>query len=359
MQATGYTLAMAARSHNAFAKATLLKNGIEQPGTLAVVSGKVSADASAAVRRRATGLKLRGYHPEVDPFNSELKLWRSVGDEYVALGVFRLEDPSYDSDENGPTTSFSAFDRAYWLSDLRLPTPYEIANTAAKPDNTLLHNAIKGLLMSRAPGLTYQFSNSAYRVPPTTFEEQSDPWEKALAMAEAGGMELFFDTAGVCVLRPIAGADALNVVATFGTDARILKASRKFTTKNTNSRAIVTGENTNIATPIRAEEVDDDPNSPTYYLGGFGDRPTWLRSQFITTQAQATAAAKALLARSSGRAESVRIDTIPNPAFDAGDVVRILHPEIGLDAIHVLDTLDIPLEPNGTMSASTRERRVA
>lgn len=359
MQATGYTLAMAAQSHNSYAKATLIKNGIEQPGTMAVVAGKVSADASAAVRRRATGLKLRGYHPEVDPFTCELKLWRSVGEEYVALGVFRIENPSYDSDENGPTTSFSAFDRAYWLSDLRLPKPYEITNTSSQPGNTLLHNAIRGLLSSRAPGLTYQFSTSAYRVPPVTFEEQSDPWEKALAMAEAGGMELFFDTAGVCVLRPISGADALNVVATFGSNARILRASRKFTTKGTNSRAIVTGENTNIETPIRAEEVDDDPASPTYYLGSFGDRPTWLRSQFITTQAQATAAAKALLARTRGRAEQVRIDTIPNPAFDAGDVVRIVHPEIGLDAIHVLDTLEIPLEPNGVMSATTRERRVA
>lgn len=354
MQVTTYTLSDAAKSHTAFARATLFQNGVEQTTALEVLSGSVNVDSSAAVRRRCT-LKLRGYHPELDPFTSEIKLWRSVNDEYVPLGVFRIEDPSFSEDRQGPITELQGFDRSYFVSMMRLPHPYSIA---ADGTANLIHNAILNLIRFRAGGLSYDFLASAYAVPATTFEEQSDPWEKAQDLAASGGLELFFDVNGVCVLRPIAGVSQANVVATFGSDARVLAAARKLSTKATYSRAIVTGENTNVQTPIRAEAVDSDPTSRTYYLGSFGDRPTWLRSQFITTQDQAQSAANALLARSSGRAEVVSFETIPNPAFDAGDVVSIYRPEIGVDAIHVLDTLDIPLEVDGVMSATTRERRI-
>lgn len=354
MRSTSYTITQANKPHNAFARATLLREGVEQATALYVEAGNVSVDASAAVRRRCK-LTLRGYHPEVDPFSSELKLWRSFNSEFVPLGVFRIEDPAFDESRQGITTTVEGYDRAYWLSSLHLTRPYSVV---ANGTDNLVHNAIRNLLTSRAPGLTFAFTPSPYLVPATTFEEQSDPWDKSLSMASAAGLELFFDTDGICTLRSPASADLGSVVATFGTEARILKATKKQSTKATYSRAIVTGENTSVATPLRSEKVDADPASPTYYLGPFRDRATWLRSQFITSQDQADAAAAALLARSSGRSEVVSLDGIPNPAFDAGDVIRIIRSTIGLDALCVLDTIDIPLEPGGTMRLGTRQRKI-
>lgn len=351
MLTTGYTVAQINKSHESYAKATLIKGGVEQTTELEVIAGGVSVDATAAIRRRAK-IRLRGYRPEVDPFTCEIKLYRSVESEYVALGVFRIEDPTFTIGPEGPLTELEAYDRAYWVSSLRLPAPYAIA------DQTPVADAIRSLLASRAPGLTFSFTASSFKVPAVVFEEGSDPWEKGLTMAESAGLELFFDTDGVCVLRPIATGDNSSVVATYGSEARILSAQRKQSTKDTYSHAIVTGENTNVASPIRAEAMDTDPASPTYYLGIFGDRPTWLRSQFITTQDQATAAAKALLARSKGRSEVVSLEGIPNPAHDAGDVIRVTKADIGTDAIYILDTFEIPLGVEDSMKLTTRSRRV-
>lgn len=351
MQPTTYTVAKANKSHRSFSRAVLIKNGVEQTGALKIIGGSVTVDGSAAVRRRAK-LSLAGYHPEVDPFTCEVRLQRSVDEEYVNLGVFRIEDPTFAEDRDGVRTEIEGYDRAYWLSTLRLPTPYTIGSSV------LVHNAISALLLSRAPQLSLNFTPSTYTVNPTTFEELSDPWEKSLLMAESAGMELFFDVNGTCVLRPI-NTDVTQVVATYGAEARILKATKKQSTKNTYSRAIVTSENTSLPAPIRAEAVDNNPLSPTYYLGTFGDRPTSLRSQFITTQAQADTAAAALLARKSGKAETIQIEGIPNPAHDAGDMIGITRAALGINTICAVDTLDIPLDVNGRMRIGTRERRIA
>lgn len=359
MLTTTYARTTPSKSHSAFAKATVIQKGVELPGEIPLVGGAVSVDAGAAVRRRATGLQLVGYYPEIDPYTCELKLWRSVGDEYVPLGVFRLENPTFSSDRSGVTTALEAFDRAYVVSQLRLPRPWTVQDTPENLNGTKVDVAIRQLLQSRAPWLEFDFTASNYRVPTTTFEEQTDPWEASLLMAEGAGLELFFNPLGRCVLRPLATADSANVVVEFGKGARILKVERKQVTRDVKNHAIVTGENTELPAPVRAEAYDDDPQSPTYYLSDFGDRPTWLRSQFITTEEQCLSAAKALVARSAGRAESVRMDFMPDGALDANDVVSIYRPEIGVDAIHALDTLEIPLFVNAAMTCATRERRVA
>lgn len=354
MLTTAYSVTDANRSHRAFAQAVLLIDGIEQTTPLQVIGGSVSVDASAAIRRRAK-LTLVGYHPEVDPFTCEVRLSRSVNDEMVDLGVFRIEDPTFSESNGGITTQLDCYDRAYWVSSLRLTQPYSVV---ANGTLNLVHTAISDLLLSRAPGLIMDVTPSTYAIPATTFEEGSDPWEKAIKMAESAGMELFFDTTGICRLHYVP-VDTANVVATYGTEARILSAGKKQSTKGTFSRAIVTGENTANSVPIRSEKVDDNPLSPSYYLGAFGDRPTWLRSQFITTQSQADSSAAALLARKSGRAETVSIEGIPNPAHDAGDMIRIVHSNLDMDVTVALDTIEIPLEAEGSMKLGTRERRVA
>lgn len=353
MRAVGYSLAQVAKSHNAFSMATILKDGVEQFGKYALLGGEVQVNAGVPVRRYTNGLTFVGYRPELDPFRCEVKLYRSVNTEYVPLGVFRMEDPEFSHGRDGKQTTVSCFDRAYWISTLRLPAPYSIVA------GTPIHEAIQGLISSRAAGLTYSFATTTDTMPATTFEEESDPWEKAQEMAKAAGMELFFDTNGVCVLRPVATLSAGNVVAAFGTTARILDLKRKTTTRNTYSHVIVTGENTTNPFPVRAEVFDDDPTSDTYYLGKFGDRTTWLRSQFIRTTDQALNAGRALLSTKRGRVEVITIDTIPNPAFDAGDVVSILDTEVGVNAIHMLDTMKVPLIASARMTATTRSQRAA
>jgi hypothetical protein len=49
-------------------------------------------------------------------------------------------------------------------------------------------------------------------------------------------------------------------------------------------------------------------------------------------------------------------DQIVNPAHDAGDVVTIIRPEIGVSANYVIDSLNIPLAASGLMDAGARTR---
>lgn len=351
MRRTNYSVADVNKSHDVYAKVTLLVNGAMVNGEYALTGGDVDVDATAAVRRRCT-LEFAGYHPELDPSTTEFLVWRSVDDEYVPLGVFRFEEPEYTISKGQITTKIDGYDRAFFVSQLRLPRPFSIAA------GTLVHDAIYALLSSRYPGIVVNFTPSTFQVPATTFDEQADPWESALTMAESSGMELFFDVDGVCVLRPYVD-DLANVVAHYGAEARILKMSKKLSLKNSRSHAIVISENPALPAPLRSDRYDNNSASKTYYLGNFGDRPVWLNSQLITSQPQADTACDALLARRTGRTELISIEGIPNPAHSENDVIRITNADLDVDAIYVIDALKIPLELNKSMPIRTRERRVA
>src|SRR5690606_40052531 len=92
---------------------------------------------------------------------------------------------------------------------------------------------------------------------------------------------------------------------------------------------VARGEGADTETPIQAVVVDDDPDSPTYWHGPFGQVPRFYASPLITDVAQAKSAAASLLKRSLGLPYSVSFGTIVNPALEPLDPIRITYPEIG------------------------------
>ena len=108
-----------------------------------------------------------------------------------------------------------------------------------------------------------------------------------------------------------------------------------------------------VGLPIWGVATDDNPLSPTYWLGSYGQVPRFWESGHITSQAQADHVAARQLSTHLGATRTISFDSVPNPALDTGDSVLVVYPD-GHSELHVVDVLTIPLSPSGVMTAETR-----
>jgi hypothetical protein len=113
------------------------------------------------------------------------------------------------------------------------------------------------------------------------------------------------------------------------------------------------GENTeaNIA-PVSVLVVDNDSGSPTYWSGPFGRRPLFYSSSVLTTTAACTAAATLLLRSATAPNASADISSLPNPALEVGDVLRVVYPD-GSKELHQIASFSVPLDVGGTFTIQT------
>lgn len=353
----------AADGHRVVAYAELLRGGVLLPYSLIVASGHVDVDATAGVRRRCEltlvdkngALNATQMSSPASPYGNEIRLSRGISingtDELLPVGTFRIEETGV-SDDGGAIVRLAGFDRSVSVAQARFEAPYAI------PAGQNYGSAIQGLLESRVPGLTYLFTPTARTTPLLVFLETDDPWAKATEMARSIGMELFFDVAGRVVLRPEPDPASDGIAAEYmeGEGATYLTSHYRIDTKPGYNGAIVVGEPPG-GTPVRGEAWDSDPASATYYLGPYGKRPRFLRSQFVVTQGQADEAAAAIVLRERGGTEQLSFTALPHPGRDAGDSVYYRNADLGLDEIYVIDTLRIPLAASDVMSVTTRKRR--
>lgn len=331
---------------------------------LEVQGGTVKVERNSAVRRDARNLTIVDPAGDYVPASggdllhpatrNELKLYRGFHldgtVELVPLGVFGIQRPT--ADETRRKIGLTGYDRARRVQRAKLTDTYVI--TAG----TNYADAIRNLIASRVSGLTYEFMVTTRTTPLLVFEAGDDPWEKAQKMADSLGAQLYFDAEGRCVLEPEPDVSGLPVWTFGADDATVLSADKDLDDEQTYNGAIVTGETTSAATPVRAEAWDDNPDSPTY-RGTFGEVPTFLTSQYITTQTQAQDAADALLARKLGVVENVGFDALVNPALDVGDVIGVERAWLRIDDVYLLDRLTVPLDHRAGMSAATRRRVTA
>jgi hypothetical protein len=208
-------------------------------------------------------------------------------------------------------------------------------------------DAIHDIIEDRLPNTQYNFASTTHVTPKLIFgmSMDSDPWQDAQDLATAIGMELFFDALGVCTLRDVPDPGTGQSVWTFSDSANptIASATRSLTDQTVFNYIVAYGESVDNAVPVSAVAFDDNPNSPTYYLGAYGKVPTSFTSPEITTVEQAQAAADALLNLSIGNAENVEISVVPNPAIEPGDVVTVTIGELKLTGTFMVNDMNTPL----------------
>lgn len=356
-------------NHVAIAKAEIW-NQEQKLLTFDIVAGEVQVSVTSAIRRTCsvslfTSRESNNLVPDNDfdyltPFGNELRLYRGVRfadgtDEFVPLGVFVITSVDIGDSNDGVSIQIQGEDRAIRISRNKWTEPYQLASGS-------LESSITALLQDRYSDVTTNFPTTNVTINKVVVgaESSNDPWKDAVEICELGGYDLFFDVDGTATLRQFPSLDGSPVVALFeeGADTTITSLSRSISTRDTYNGVIYVIEGSKIATPVRVEIWDEDPASPTYRYGVFGEAPTFFTSSVLSTQDEAIEVATLLLNKYIGAQEEISFSALVDPTLDVNDVVYVKAVGAKVDRLAIIDALTIPLAPQGEMSTTTRVVRV-
>jgi hypothetical protein len=337
---------------------------------LNIDSGKVTVSVNSGVRRTCdvtlvTDRTTSNLVPDngfdtLAPFGNELKLYRGVqfadgSTEYVPLGVFVMTDVDIQDSNDGVSITVKGEDRSLFISRAKWTAPYQMVSGT-------LEASLTAMLENRWADVQTSFTATNVTVNQVVFgtESNQDPWQDAVFLAQLVGYDLYFDVLGVATLRPFPSLDAATVVAKYeeGAQTLITSLDRSMSSKETYNGVIYTIEGSQVDTPIRVEIWDEDTTSPTYRYGVFGDAPTFITTNVLSTEAEAIKAATSLLNTYRGAQENINWDSIVDPTLDVNDVVYVKTNGSKTDRLVIVDELDIPLSPLGSMSAKARTVRL-
>lgn len=335
-------------------------------GNLPMLDGTVTVDRTATTRRSCTasfidptgtlsgspGDPMSVYGNEFRPYRG---LYLSDGTlEMCPLGVFHIDEADV-ADDGARQVTITGYDRSWVISRNKL-TDIWVINAG-----TNVGSAITALLQDRFPGLTCRMYGTVEVTPQAFLDQEADPWVEATKLAQAIGWELFIDIYGQAVGQPepVATADRIDWTYADGVNSVMIKATKAQSSTPGINGVIVTGETTSSPSVARGEAWDNDQQSPTYYLGPYGKVPLFETSQYAATPAQAQAQAFASLQRNIGATEIVSIDCIPNPAHECGDSLQVVRAASDIASICTIDSFNVPLKVDGTMTIKTRARRSA
>ncbi|MFD6770986.1 DUF5047 domain-containing protein [Micromonospora chalcea] len=349
-------------SHRMVAEARIVapgQTGVDPAGTtIPILAGDVQVDGAAQVRS-TLDLTTEGtmWPTRVDdllaPYGNEAFVRRGIRygngvTEWVSLGYFRLYTPDQDRVPDGPIR-IAARDRMSGIVDGRMVMPRVF------PATTTYGQVVTSLVGEVYPWATVEWDDA-------TADEQigrqviaeDDRYETLNDLVTSVGKVWWWDHRGILVIRTPPPLSAPVWDVNHGRGGVLMSLSRRLTREGVYNAVVATGEGADTARPARAVVVDNDPRSPTFFYGPFGQVPRFFSSPLITTQQQAALAAASMLAKQVGLPYAVDFTMVPNPALEPFDPVRVAFP--GRSEVHVLDRLTIPLTAEGTLTASTREQ---
>lgn len=357
------------RSHHVYSYVDVISPNLEVV-RLSATGGGVTEDATAAVRRRCTltivdadgDLTPKRAEDLLTPYGTELRPYRGVvyadgTAEVMPLGVFRLSQVDVDDSVGGsPDIRIEGFDRSRTVDRDKFIEPYTVAA------GTNLITAIKDVLARTYPDLEYDsITTTMTNTAPLIFDANKSPWEAATSMAKSLGCELYFDATGRVVIAPPIDIDALPAPAfTFieGKGCTMTNLQSKFTDEPGFNGIILTGESVgDEEPPVRAVAWDEDPTSPTYHLGPYGEVPDFVTDANVKTEGEAESAARALLQGRLGFSDQLSLTAWPNPALNASDVAQVERERTGASGLYTIDSITIPMAARDTSSIVLRRKR--
>lgn len=179
-----------------------------------------------------------------------------------------------------------------------------------------------------------------------TFERGTSRWEIISSLAEAFGMEVFFDPGGYLVLRTVRDPTTSPSIWTFQTGPEVGNLVR-FTKSANDTRLfnhiVVLGQST-AQIPVTGEAENTRIGSPSA-IDLIKRRTYSYESNFVTTQTQAEDLATTLLHVMSLESYEMEFESLVASWLEVGEVVDILDPEPWVDqpTRFLLTDLTIPL----------------
>lgn len=326
---------------------------------LPVSSGSITVDATSQTRRTGTlGIADPTYWPD-DPFDVLSPLGSELGIEYGIVLPDRtiewvpvLRGPITNVARQRPGSGDAALtvsvaDRSSKVAEARYDQP---AQTIAGATTV---SEIRRLITEVLPAVTVTDLTGSTQVA-AQLDIERERWADGLEkLADSIAAEVFADPLGNFTIRPqpLITTTPVWVVAS-GPGGILVSLDEKKTRELAYSRVVASGQRTDGTPPVWAAVSDTDPTSPTYVSGPFGVKTRFYASPLLTTTAQCTSAAAALLARTTGMAGSVTLTALVNPALDAGDVLLVR--DHGTVTAHIIDSLTIPLTVGDAQQITTR-----
>lgn len=304
------------------------------------------------------------------PYGNKVRIWygieipgytnTSLGNSFYtwALGVFRLSQIDI-SDDGTPKMSITAYDDSRTISRNKLTSPWIVTAGQNWGD------VIIALFADRLPGMQSRAHGvTALTTVQLVIDPESDPWKTGSDWAASIGCEVYFDRDGLLVIADEPDPETDPLVWTYddgssNQNAVLLNVTRSMSDEPGYNGIVLTSESNTLNVPVRVEIWDDDPNSPTYALGDYGKVPKFVSNPYVVDPTQGGAAAYAELLKTIGGTESFNFAIIPNPAHEAGDLVRVIRPLSRTDTTSIIDSMTIPLAVTDAMTIRTRERRSA
>lgn len=318
--------------------------------------GSVLVDRSNAIRRTCTvtgcdlSLIPRTADDKLSVYGARLRVSRGVeyGDtstELVPLGVFRLDSVEGDVDE-GPVTLQGKGLEAI-VADDKLTSPWRASGTVVTAITALITRSIADAEISA------RISDVA--IGPRTFDVEADPWAAVQEIAAAAGAECYCDADGVFVIATLPDLLTTDPVWTIaaGEGGAYIRATRGMSSDAVYNAVLARGENTetNVA-PVSYLATDSDAGSPTYWGGPFGRRPYFYTSSTLISTAACQAAATLKLAEMRAPNATGDLSSLPNPALEPGDVLRLVAGD-GERDLHQVASFTVPLDAGGDFPIST------
>lgn len=289
------------------------------------------------------------------PFGAEVRVWRGVRfsdgtEELVPLGTFRLDTATAESP--GLTTTVSGWDRMLLVERARFEDAYAIAPA------TNYASAIETLIVDGVPGIECLFPSSTFTAPRLVFAAQDNRREAVSEMARMIGNELRFDGLGRCIMSPEPSfSDA--PVADIAEGVNLVTGQIGWTGEGVVNKIIAYSSNPELDEVFEGSATDDDLSSPTRYDGPFGRVPQWYASPFIASTAQATSAARAVLQSKLGVSKGFGFAAVPHDLLEVSDVVWCRNTDLGVDELHIVETLTLDLTVDGVMTGTARAQQGA
>jgi len=348
------------QSHAMTARVTVYSPTTGVHPDLPISGGQVTVDAKSQVRRTATLQADPSFWPArpsdlLAPFGSEAAIEYGIvlpsgTIEWVPLGMFSLETTSRQRPVSASAdVTVDLVDRSSRVAEDRFDAP--VQTVAGATVVAEIRRLIQATLGTGVPVTDLTGSTQIAALLEIDRNRWPDGIEK---LADAIGAETFFDVLGMGVIRPqpTLADPPVWTITTGDSDSNLLTAKDTLTRKEVYNRAIASGQRSDGTLPVYAAVSDTDPNSPTLYGGPFGRKPRFYSSPLLTTVAQCTTTATALLERVRGLGVQIAMEQLVNPALDAGDVITAI--QDGVATTHIIDSCSVPLTPDGTQGLGTR-----
>jgi len=324
--------------------------------TIEHTGGSVSVDRSRPVHRTCTvtsadvSLIPRTPAEQVATYGATLRIARGVdyGDgttELVPLGVFRLEDVRGDPVLGPATLTGSSLEAV--VADDKFTAPFQVSGTVV--------SAISDTIRRSIPSADIASTITDTAIGGRIWDTEADPWAGVQEIAAVAGAEVYATPDGGFVIAvladPLATTPVWSVEA--GESGVYISGVRGMSSKGVYNGVLARGESTGAdVPPCSYLATDSDPGSPTYWGGPFGRRPRFYSSSTLLDTSACQAAAQLLLRSAKAPNAIGDFTSLPNPALETGDVIRVAHPD-GTKELHQVAAFTVPLDVSGDFPIST------